>query len=45
MVKFVEDELAALKNEVLDMWTLVDQQMKEACKAVSEMDCEVRGRL
>ncbi len=45
MVKFVEDELAALKNEVLDMWTLVDQQMKEASKAVSEMNCEVARQI
>lgn len=28
MVKFVDDELRAIRTEVLDMWTLVYEQMK-----------------
>lgn len=38
MVKFVEDELAEIKKEVLDMWTLVLRQMQQAQKAVVTMD-------
>ena len=38
MVKFVESELQQLRNEVYDMWTLVNSQMELARQAVLSMD-------
>ena len=38
MVKFVENELQAIKDEVNDMWKLVYQQLSDACKAVLNVD-------
>lgn len=40
MVKFVEDELKAIRNEVLDMWAIVYDQMKNACDAIQNVDKE-----
>lgn len=36
MVKFVDDELRRIRSEVLDMWTLVYDQMDKALKAVMD---------
>lgn len=38
MVKFVEDELKSIRQEVLDMWTLVCDQMKNVCAAIPTVD-------
>ena len=38
MVKFVDDELRAIRTEVLDMWTLVYEQMKNVCQALQTVD-------
>lgn len=38
MVKFVEDELKSIRREVLDMWTLVCDQMKNVCEAIPTVD-------
>ncbi len=38
MVKFVENELQAIRDEVNDMWKLVYQQLSDACKAVLNVD-------
>lgn len=34
MVKFVDDELGRIRSGILDMWTLVYDQMDKACRAV-----------
>ena len=41
MVKFVENELQAIKDEVNEMWKLVYQQLADACKAVLEIDIDL----
>ena len=33
MVKFVEEELQKINNEVLEMWELAFDQMKNVCDA------------
>ena len=38
MVKFVENELQAIRDEVNGMWKLVYQQLSDACKAVLNVD-------
>ena len=38
MVKFVESELAQLRHEVDQMWTLVYNQMEQAREAVLNLD-------
>lgn len=38
MVKFVENELQTIKDEVNEMWKLVYQQLSDACKAVMNVD-------
>ncbi len=38
MVKFVESEIQQLRNEVYEMWTLVNSQMELARQAVMNMD-------
>ena len=38
MVKFVENELQTIKNEVNEMWTLVYQQLSNAYQAVMNAD-------
>ncbi len=40
MVKFVEDELKSIREEVLDMWALVYDQMKNVCEAMATSDKE-----
>ena len=40
MVKFVDDELKAIRQEVLDMWALVCDQLKNACEALENVDKE-----
>lgn len=40
MVKFVEDELKSIRQEVLDMWTLVYDQMTNVCEAIPTVDKE-----
>ena len=40
MVKFVEDELKTIRHEVLDMWALVYDQMKNVCEAIMTVDKE-----
>ena len=40
MVKFVDDELKAIRTEVLDMWALVYDQMKNVCEAITTADKE-----
>ena len=41
MVKFVENELIAIKNEVSDMWLLVQQQLENAFEALRNQDEEL----
>ena len=41
MVKFVENELIAIKNEVSDMWLLVQQQLENAFEALRNHDEEL----
>lgn len=36
MVKFVDEELIKIRREVLDMWTLVYDQMKNVCEAIPQ---------
>ena len=38
MVKFVDDELKTIRQEVLDMWALVYEQMKNVCDAIPTVD-------
>lgn len=38
MVKFVENELLAIKEEVNDMWLLVRQQLENAFNALRNND-------
>lgn len=38
MVKFVEEELKNIRKEVLDMWDLVYDQMKNVCQALPTAD-------
>jgi phosphate transport system protein len=40
MVKFVEDELKSIRQEILDMWTLVYDQMNNVCDAIPTVDKE-----
>lgn len=40
MVKFVEDELKTIRQEVLDMWSLVYDQMNNVCEAIPTVDKE-----
>lgn len=40
MVKFVEDELRTIRQEVLDMWSLVYDQMSNVCEAIPTVDKE-----
>ena len=40
MVKFVEDEMKAIRTEVLDMWALVGEQMENACETLRTADKE-----
>ena len=40
MVKFVEDEMKAIRAEVLDMWALVGEQMENACETLRTADKE-----
>lgn len=40
MVKFVDDELKRILDEVLSMWTLVYEQMENACDAIPTSDKE-----
>lgn len=40
MVKFVEDELKSIRQEILDMWTLVYDQMNNVCEAIPTVDKE-----
>ena len=41
MVKFVENELIAIKNEVSNMWLLVQQQLENAFEALRNHDEEL----
>lgn len=45
MVKFVENELQAIRDEVNDMWKLVYQQLSDACKAVLNVDYDLVDRV
>ena len=45
MVKFVEDELMAIRNEVLDMWALVYDQMKNISEALPTADKDKAGEV
>lgn len=38
MVKFIEEELQSIRREVLDMWSLVYDQMRTVCEAVPTAD-------
>ena len=40
MVKFVDEELVKIRKEVLDMWTLVYDQMRNVCEAIPSSDKE-----
>lgn len=40
MVKFVDDELVKIRKEVLEMWTLVYDQIKNVCEAIPSSDKE-----
>lgn len=40
MVKFVDEELVKIRKEVLDMWTLVYDQMKNVCESIPQVDKE-----
>lgn len=44
MVKFVEEELQKINSEVLEMWELVLDQMKNVCEAFFTDDKERHGR-
>ncbi len=45
MVKFVENELQAIRDEVNGMWKLVYQQLSDACKAVLNVDYDLVDRV
>ena len=45
MVKFVENELTAIKKEVNDMWLLVHDQLNNAYNAVLNIDLELAERV
>ena len=45
MVKFVENELIAIKKEVNDMWLLVHDQLDNAYNAVLNIDLELAERV
>lgn len=45
MVKFVEDELMVIRNEVLDMWALVYDQMKNISEALPTADKDKAGEV
>lgn len=40
MVKFVDEELVKIRKEVLDMWTLVYEQVKAVCESIPTSDKE-----
>lgn len=40
MVKFIEDEQMKIRKEVLEMWTLVYDQMKNVCEALLTADTD-----
>lgn len=40
MVKFVDEELVKIRKEVMDMWALVYEQMKNVCEAIPTSDKE-----
>ena len=43
MVKFVDEELKSIREEVLDMWSLVYDQMKNVCDAIPTVDKDKAG--
>lgn len=43
MVKFVDEELVKIRKEVLDMWTLVYEQVKTVCESIPTSDKEKHG--
>lgn len=45
MVKFVENELQTIKNEVNEMWTLVYQQLSDAYQAVLNADTSLADKV
>ncbi|MEJ8763966.1 phosphate signaling complex protein PhoU [Phocaeicola sp. HCN-40430] len=45
MVKFVENELQTIKNEVNEMWTLVYQQLNNAYQAVLNADTSLADKV
>ena len=45
MVKFVENELQTIKNEVNEMWTLVYQQLSDAYQAVLNADSSLAEKI
>ncbi len=38
MVKFVDEELVKIRKEIFDMWTIVYEQMNNACEAILSSD-------
>ena len=40
MVKFVDEELVKIRKEILDMWTLVYDQMRNVCEAIPTSEKE-----
>lgn len=45
MVKFIESKLVEVQNEVIDMWSLVQDQMAKARGAVMAMDSEAAKQI
>lgn len=45
MVKFVENELQTIKNEINEMWTLVYQQLNNAYQAVLNADTSLADKV
>lgn len=45
MVKFVENELQTIKNEINEMWTLVYQQLNNAYQAVLNADASLADKV
>ena len=45
MVKFVDKELASIRDEIIDMWNLVLNQLSRASQAVAEMDESIAQKI
>ena len=45
MVKFVENELQAIRTEISEMWTLVYQQLENAYQSVLNADKQLADKV